>query len=162
MRAILFKLRRFVLDIGRTFGIPQCDPEPALKAVVETVTSEVGGLSLRNSPVEWKQAQGAVGQAQALLYPQVRTDLAARYDCEVPVTSPVFPSLVKHAQFLLNNFSVRTDGQTPYERHWGRKYASADCRFGEVVLFRLPGRMPKAEPAWEHALLDTVVSLLVT
>ena len=149
------ELRRFVLDIGRTFGILQCDPEPALKAVAESVTSEIGGLSLRNSPVEWKQAQGAVGQAQALLYSQVRAlrlDFAERYDCEVPVTSPLFPWLVKHAQFLLNNFSVRTDGQTPYERRWDRKYTSAVCRFGEVVLFRLPGRVPKAEPAWEHAL----------
>ena len=92
------ELRRFVLDIGRTFGILQCDPEPALKAVAESVTSEVGGLSLRNSPVERKQAQGAVGQAQALLYSQVRAlrlDFAERYDCEVPVTSPLFPWLVK-------------------------------------------------------------------
>ena len=149
------ELRRFVLDIGRTFGILQCDPEPALKAVGESVTSEVGGLSLRNSSVEWLQAQGGVGQAQALLYSQVRAlrlDFAERYDCEVPVTSPLFPWLVKHAQFLLNNFSVSTDGQTPYERRWDRKYTSAVCRFGEVVLFRLPGRVPKAEPAWEHAL----------
>ena len=149
------ELRRFVLDIGRTFGILQCDPEPALKVVAETVTSEIGGLALRNSPKEWKQAQGAVGQAQALLYAQVRAlrlDLAKRYECDIPVTSPIFPWLVKHAQFLLNNFSVRSDSQTPYERRWTRRYTSAVCRFGEAVWFRLPGRVPKAEPAWECAL----------
>ena len=33
-------------------------------------------------------------------------------------TTARFLSLRRHAQFLLNNFSVRTDGQTPYERRW--------------------------------------------
>ena len=44
--------------------------------------SELGGLALRKSPTEWKQAQGAVGNSQQLLYAQVRTlrqDLADRY-----------------------------------------------------------------------------------
>ncbi|CAE7926127.1 unnamed protein product, partial [Symbiodinium sp. KB8] len=145
------ELRRFVLDIGRTFGILQCDPEPELKAVVETVPSEVGGLSLRNSPAEWKQAQGAVGQAHALLYSQVRVlrlDLAERYDCQVPATSPVFPWL-KHAQFLLNNFFVRTDGQTPYERRWDRKYTSPVCVFKTRSVRRLPAENQVSEDLLE-------------
>ncbi|CAE7380121.1 unnamed protein product, partial [Symbiodinium pilosum] len=50
------ELRRFVLETGRTFGILQCDPEPALKAIAEAVTGEVGGLSLRKTPEGWKQA----------------------------------------------------------------------------------------------------------
>ena len=29
------ELRCFVLETGRTFGILQCDPEPALKAIAE-------------------------------------------------------------------------------------------------------------------------------
>ena len=55
------ELRRFILETGRTFGIFQIDPEPALKALVSEVTSEVDGLAVRHSPTGWKQAQRAVG-----------------------------------------------------------------------------------------------------
>eukprot|EP00434_Breviolum_minutum_P041983 symbB.v1.2.037353.t1/scaffold5493.1/size26513/3 len=122
------ELRRFILETGRTFGVLQADPEASLVALAETVTSELGGLSLRKSPTEWKQAQGAVGNSQQLLYAQVRTlrqDLADRYGTLVPITSSVFTWLVKHAQFLLNNFAIRSDGLTPFERRWSKRYASA-------------------------------------
>ena len=56
------ELRRFVLETGHTlFGVLQCDPEPALRAIATSVTGEVGGLSFRSTPVGWKQAQGTVG-----------------------------------------------------------------------------------------------------
>ena len=60
-------LRPFALETGRTFGILQSDPEPALKQLAQTVTGQVGGLSWRTSPVGWKQAQGSVGNMQAIL-----------------------------------------------------------------------------------------------
>ena len=44
------ELRRLILETGRTFGILQIDREPALKALVSEVTSEVGGLAVRPSP----------------------------------------------------------------------------------------------------------------
>ena len=149
------ELRRFILETGRTFGVLQADPEPSLVALAETVTSELGGLSLRKSPTEWKQAQGAVGNSQQLLYAQVRTlrqDLADRYGTLVPITSPVFTWLVKHAQFLLNNFAIRSDGLTPFERRWSKRYTSALCKFGEIVLCRLRGKQPKADPSWVPGL----------
>ena len=149
------ELRRFILETGRTFGVLQADPETSLVALAETVTSELGGLSLRKSPTEWKQAQGAVGNSQQLLYAQVRTlrqDLADRYGTLVPITSPVFTWLVKHAQFLLNNFAIRSDGLTPFERRWSKRYTSALCKFGEIVLCRLRGKQPKADPSWVPGL----------
>ena len=149
------ELRRFILETGRTFGVLQADPEPSLVALAETVTSELGGLALRKSPTEWKQAQGAVGNSQQLLYAQVRTlrqDLADRYGTLVPITSPVFTWLVKHSQFLLNNFAIRSDGLTPFERRWSKRYTSALCKFGEVVLCRLRGKQPKADPSWVPGL----------
>ena len=149
------ELRRFILETGRTFGVLQADPEPSLVALAETVTSELGGLALRKSPTEWKQAQGAVGNSQQLLYAQVRTlrqDLADRYGTLVPIASPVFTWLVKHAQFLLNNFAIRSDGLTPFERRWSKRYTSALCKFGEVVLCRLRGKQPKADPSWVPGL----------
>ena len=149
------ELRRFILETGRTFGVLQADPEASLVALAETVTSELGGLALRKSPTEWKQAQGAVGNSQQLLYAQVRTlrqDLADRYGTLVPITSPVFTWLVKHAQFLLNNFAIRSDGLTPFERRWSKRYTSALCKFGEIVLCRLRGKQPKADPSWVPGL----------
>ena len=112
-------------------------------------------FALRKSPTEWKQAQGAVGNSQQLLYAQVRTlrqDLADRYGTLVPITSPVFTWLVKHSQFLLNNFAIRSDGLTPFERRWSKRYTSALCKFGEVVLCRLRGKQPKADPSWVPGL----------
>ena len=149
------ELRRFILETGRTFGVLQADPETSLVALAETVTSELGGLSLRKSPTEWKQAQGAVGNSQQLLYAQVRTlrqDLADRYGTLVPITSSVFTWLLKHAQFLLNNFAIRSDGLTPFERRWSKRYTSALCKFGEIVLCRLRGKQPKADPSWVPGL----------
>ena len=149
------ELRRFILETGRTFGVLQADPEASLVALAETVTSELGGLALRKSPTEWKQAQGAVGNSQQLLYAQVRPlrqDLADRYGTLVPITSPVFTWLVKHAQFLLNNFAIRSDGLTPFERRWSKRYTSALCKFGEIVLCRLRGKQPNADPSWVPGL----------
>ena len=137
------ELRRIILETGRTFGVLQADPGASLVALAETVTSELGGLALRKSPTEWKQVQGAVGNSQQLLYAQVRTlrqDLADRYGTLVPITSPVFTWLVKHAQFLLNNFAIRSDGLTPFERRWSKRYTSALCKFGEIVWCRLRGK----------------------
>ena len=135
------ELRRFVLGAGRTFGVLQCDPEPS-KAVAEEVTSDLGGLRLRTSAVEWKQAQGAVGNTQQLLYAQIRTlrkDLQERYGREIELTSPIMTWLVRHSQWLLNRYAIRSDGLTPFERRWSRRYTSAICRFGGVVLFRVSG-----------------------
>ena len=55
---------------------------------------------------------------------------------------------MKHAQFLLNNFAIRSDGLTPFERCWSKRYTSALCKFGEIVLCRLRGKQPKADPSW--------------
>ena len=84
----------------------------------------------------------------------LRHDLADRYGALVPITSPVFTWLVKHAQFLLNNFGIRSDGLTPFERErrWSKRYTSALCKFGEIVLCRLRGKQPKADPSWVPGL----------
>ena len=40
-----------MLEIGRTFGIIQHDPESVLKSLVEQVLEDLGGLSARSTPV---------------------------------------------------------------------------------------------------------------
>ena len=88
----LAELRR--LEGGRTVGMLQIDPEPSLKALVAEITSEVGGLSVRQSPAGWKQAQGVVGALQSNLCAQIRAlklDLQAR--------SPGFDLSITHLLF---------------------------------------------------------------
>ena len=135
------ELRRFVLETGRTFGVLQCDPEPALRAIATSVTGEVGGLSFRSTPVGWKQAQGTVGNMQATLYGQIkalRLEILERYDVDLSVHSALFTWLVRHAQWLVNRYLCNAEGTTAFERRWRKQYAGFLCRFGETVLFRKP------------------------
>ncbi|CAE7220981.1 RE1 [Symbiodinium natans] len=148
------ELRRFVLETGRTFGILQCDPEPALKAIAEAVTGEVGGLSLRSTPTGWKQAQGSVGNMQATLYGQIkalRLELLQRYQVDLSVHSALFTWLVRHAQWLVNRYLCNAAGTTAFERRWGKRYNGFICRFGETVLFRKQ-RVNKGKPAFERGI----------
>ena len=105
------ELRRFVLETGRTFGVLQCDPEPALRAIATSVTGEVGGLTFRSTPVGWKQAQGTVGNMQATLYGQIkalRLEILERYAVDLSVHFALFTWLVRHAQWLVNrSFATR-------------------------------------------------------
>ena len=55
-------LRRFVLETGRTFGILQSDPEPALKLLDQTVAGQVGGHSWRT---RWLEAGARFGRKHA-------------------------------------------------------------------------------------------------
>ena len=147
------ELRRFVLETGRTFGVLQCDPEPALRNIAEAVTGEVGGLSLRNTPKGWKQAQGSVGNMQATLYGQIkalRLEMLTRYNVELSVHSALFTWLVRHAQWLVNRYLQNVQGTTAFERRWGRRYNGALCRFGETVLFRR--EQHKGKLSWFHGI----------
>ena len=144
------ELRRFVLEVGRTFGVLQTDPEPALKSLAEAVTGEVGGLSLRSTPTGWKQAHGSVGNLQATLYGQIKAfllEISTRYGVEVSVTDTLFPWLVRHAQWLVNRYLQNAEGTTAFERRWGRKYNGLLCRFGEAVHFRKRNQH-KGQVAW--------------
>ena len=101
------ELRRFVLETGRTFGVLQADPGPALLAIATSVAGEVGGLSFRKTPVGWKQAQGSVGNMQATLYGQIkalRLEILGRYDVDLSVHSALFTWLVRYAQWLVNRY----------------------------------------------------------
>ena len=67
------ELRRFVFEIGRTFGIVQYDKENALKVIAKDLCKTVGGLSMRAAPTGHSQSQGSVGNVQRTLYGQLGT-----------------------------------------------------------------------------------------
>ena len=99
--------------------------EPALLAIATAVTGEVGGLSLRKTPVGWKQAQGTVGNMQATLYGQIkalRLEIHERYDVDLSVHSALLTWLVRHAQWLVNRYLCNAEGTTAFERRWRKKY----------------------------------------
>ena len=109
------ELKKFIYETGRTYGILQYDKEPALKALVTDVSKELGGMSIRATPKDWKQT--LFGQSRTLrlqLQERIRTDINSNH-C-------IFPWIVKHSQFLLNRYLTHEDGHTSYFRRWKRDY----------------------------------------
>ena len=146
------ELKKFIYETGRTYGILQYDKEPALKALVTDVSKELGGMSIRATPKDWKQAHGSIGKMQQTLFGQSRTlrlQLQERIRTDINSNHCIFPWIVKHSQFLLNRYLTHEDGHTSYFRRWKRDYQGSLCEFGETVLFRMPGKLRnKANTAW--------------
>ena len=60
------ELKTFIFQLGRTFGVIQCDKELALKAIANQVCSSQGGVSLRAAPNGHSQSMGSLGKFSAL------------------------------------------------------------------------------------------------
>ena len=150
------ELKKFIYETGRTFGILQYDKEPSLKALVTDTVKELGGMSVRATPRDWKQAHGSIGKMQQTLFGQARTlrlQLQDRLGMEITSNNCIFPWIIKHSQFLLNRYMTHEDGQTSYFRRWKKDYQTGLCEFGETVLFRMPGKLKdKADAAWHEGI----------
>ena len=60
-------MKKFVVyETSRTFGILPYDTEPSLKALATDITKELGGMSVRATPRDWKQAHGSIGRMQQI------------------------------------------------------------------------------------------------
>ncbi len=68
------ELKKFIYETGRPYGILQYDKEPVLRALVTDVAKELGGMSIRATPKDWKQAHGSIGKTQQTLFGQSRTE----------------------------------------------------------------------------------------
>ena len=129
------ELKRFVFEIGRTYGIIQYDPEPSLKALVSETLIELGGMSMRATPRDWKQAHGFVGKFQPNFYGQaraIRLQLPERYNVQISVRHTVYPWIAKHAQFTLNRFLTLME--TPHTFDVGKNYSSTVCVSSEKLF----------------------------
>ena len=60
------ELRKFVFEIGRTFGIVQYDKEAPLKTMARDLCKVVGGMSMRSAPTGHSQSQGVLGMPNGL------------------------------------------------------------------------------------------------
>ena len=135
------ELRRFVFEIGRTFGIIQYDKENALKVIAKDLCKTIGGLSMRAAPTGHSQSQGSVGNVQRTLYGQLRALMSQAQEStglKLTSESPMFVWCVKHAQWLINRYLIGSDGKTAYNRRWSRDYGGSLCMFGEWIDAKMP------------------------
>ena len=151
------ELKKFVYETGRTFGILQYYKEPSLKALATDTMKELGGMSVRATPRDWKQAHGSIGRMQQTLFGQVGTLRLQLQDClgiEITSNDCIFPWIVKHSQFLLNRYMTHEeDGQTSNFRRWKKDYQTGLREFGETVLFRMPCKLrDKVDTAWYEGI----------
>jgi hypothetical protein len=148
--------KRFVLETGRTHGILHCDAEPSIKDLVSTFARELGGLSVRTSPVASSQSLGSAERFHAKLFGQVRVlrkQLQEAYGHAVPTGHFIVPWLVRHAAWLLGRYRLHADGLSSFQRCWGRPYDAGLCQLGETVFFRLVGsQVAKLSSVWEPGL----------
>ena len=149
------ELRRFVFEIGGTFGIVQYDKENSLKVIAKDLCKTIGGLSMRAAPTGHSQSQGSVGNVQRTLYGQLRTlfsQLQESTGLKLTSESPMFTWCVKHAQWLINRYLIGSDGKTAYSRRWSREYNGSLCMFGEWIDAKLPIsnklKIPKGGLQW--------------
>ena len=61
--------------------------------------------------------------------------LERKYGCEIPLTSILFPWLVRRAAFVISRFLVRGDDQTAYQALKGAPYIYKLLTFGEIFRF---------------------------
>ena len=112
-----------------SFGVLQCDAGPAWRSKAEAVTSELGGLSLRNTPKGCKQAQRATGRPLC-------TERSDALQCRVVRAFSTSHLACASCPRLASCYLQNVQGTTAFERRWGRRHNSAWSRFGETVLFR--------------------------
>ena len=151
-------------EIGHGSGdvIIQSDPEPAIKIVAEAFGKlrrqlDPGSKVLvRTSPRKSSNSQGAVERFAQSISGMARTLALAverQWKQKLQASSPIFPWLVRHGEFLHNRCQTRASGLTPWEAIYHRPFKSPMFPFTSPVLMRIPGceksgALPKLERRW--------------
>ena len=155
-------LQQFLMECGRTQAtlnntVIQSDQEDFLKALLKMTAAAVGNIAVREAPAYTSQAQGSVERFHRTLMGQIRTlklRLENNYGIHLSTTHPIMPWLVKHAAYLLNRYSLHSDGNTSYYRRWNKEHKTPICEFGETVLYMIPTakHRPKMEARFFQAI----------
>ena len=155
-------LQQVLMECGRTQAtlnntVIQSDQEDFLIALLQMTATAVGNIAVRQSPTYTSQAQGSAERFHRTLMGQIRTLkllLGDNYDIHLKSTHPIMPWLVKHAAYLLNRYSVHSDGNTSYYRRWNKEHKTQLCEFGETVLYMMPTakHRPKMEARFFQAI----------
>jgi len=150
-------VKNFLLEIGRSEAIIQCDNEPAIKLLLQRVVADMGLLKLQYAAPYSSASMGSVERFHASLQGQVRTllsDLEEKTGFKANGESPITSWAIRHASWLQTRFMTHaTDKKTSYFRRWERGYTHAIGGFSEVVRFRKQGySQPKLTSQWSVGL----------
>ena len=124
-------LQAFLYECGRSQAIlsPTTlhpDQEDYLIQLLKATASAMGGhIAVRQSPTYPSQSHGNVERFHRTLLGQVRAlvqQVSANYDIHITNKHPILPWIVRHAVYLLNRHAVHNDGQTSYQRRWGKDH----------------------------------------
>ena len=156
-------LQTFLYECGRAQAILSpttlhSDQEDYLIQLLKATASAMGGnIAVRQSPTYSSQSHGSVERFHRTLMGQVRAlvqQVSTNYDIHITNKHPILPWIVRHAAYLLNRYAVHNDGQTSYQRRWGKDHKSPLCEIGETVQYHLPTIrvLPKLEPRFYNGI----------
>ena len=156
-------LQTFLYECGRAQAILSpttlhSDQEDYLIQLLKATASAMGGnIAVRQSPTYSSQSHGSVERFHRTLMGQVRAlvqQVSTNYDIHITNKHPILPWIVRHAVYLLNRYAVHNDGQTSYQRRWGKDHKSPLCEIGETVQYQLPTIrvLPKLEPRFYNGI----------
>ena len=114
-----------------------------------TATPEVShpGESQSNGKAE-KSVGDFVGQLRTL-----KTALESRLKAKLSSSHPVMHWLIEHTAYILNKFSLGSDGKTPYGRLHGKEGRERICEFGERVMWYVPKKLrSKLDQRWRYGI----------
>ena len=139
--------------------ILKADGEPALKALREQVLRRMDGGGLAAQPVAHEhESYGSVENGVKIFKGLFRVHLIAlekKISSHIPIDHPILSWLVEFVGDILTKYLQGADGQTAYERLFGKKIREEHLEFGEVVLWRKPRGQDYnviAEARWESGV----------
>jgi len=149
----------------------QTDGEPAAVALARYVRLKRGEASVLHDAVQRTgpaHSSGSLGLAEAgirRVQNQARAlvlDVQERYKIRLHPEHGLWPWLIKLSGWLLDHFSVRANGRTPYMQLNDAAYRGEILKLAEVCLWRKPfpssrsmrggKRWQKADSAWKKGL----------
>ena len=148
----------FLKELGYTRFRCRTDPEPAIKAMVDSVIKclsddrVVEQVLPEETIPESHASLGALEGWHNLLQEQIRAlrrDVKDRFGSIVGVTHQSVPWLVRHATWLLNRFQRRQNGATAFENLKRVSYNKPLMQFGERRHWLAAERIThKYDPRW--------------
>ena len=157
------ELCRFVMYTQHRAVILRTDSEPSTLALLESVRKPLTSLGItcagETAPVGSHQSNGAAEKTVHLVR-QLANCFMQQLEKNGGADRSVFKSLhpmtawsLVHAALIRNRFVVQ-EGQTAFERAFGRIYHGKICAFGEVVLGFIK-TTKKGAPSWRKGVLLT-------
>ena len=113
------ELKRFIYEVGRTYGHIQSDQENSIISIAKGAIKEIGGLQLRKAPRGSSQSQGSIERFHETLDGQgryLRIHVEQHYDTIRSAKDPIIHWIIRHSSWLLNRYILHDDVLSSYQR----------------------------------------------